>query len=489
MNTITKAQILESEKLATLYAGEMRGKGYTPGETSAVTTARVMRFEFQNGCLNRALLPAGKLASWARTFPDGTEFDLEFSPECSLQDVEKQKAGRVTISTASSRATFLFHDHAKTFASLMADCPPIRFDDDGGRTRSFNLIKPDDIGDISSRLKSQKSAKAFSKLREKEIAAKRALKLAAKEHCARLTILAGGIAPAIGTAKLQLKALRMFRAAIKSPQAAIAWLGETIQGEAQHLTAEHWDLCVAIATAKAAVGEYKPRMVTPRWGGKPRPQYGPKFHALESAVQRANENLIRWIEHQFDAECEKNGITNARYKYSRNREFSRARLAAREFARRKALLAEAYVDALNARRKAQAAALAAGGLIVARAILEDGQALPAVPLTIDSIPAQLQKAADKGATVEILESNLAAYPVGLATLPTPQAVQADKHAVVLSVERNTSDPETYPFFVTGLLTTNKGRVESFAWRLPNLNWPYFDWSQFAMIRNNWQAPA
>ncbi len=37
MNTIKKSQIIEADKLATIYAGELRGKGHTPRQTDAVT--------------------------------------------------------------------------------------------------------------------------------------------------------------------------------------------------------------------------------------------------------------------------------------------------------------------------------------------------------------------------------------------------------------------------------------------------------------------
>lgn len=48
-------------------------------------------------------------------------------------------------------------------------------------------------------------------------------------------------------------------------------------------------------------------------------------------------------------------------------------------------------------------------------------------------------------------------------------------AKVLSVEP--SSLQNYPYFITGLLTTASGAVESFCWHVPSLDWIGYDLSE------------
>lgn len=78
------------------------------------------------------------------------------------------------------------------------------------------------------------------------------------------------------------------------------------------------------------------------------------------------------------------------------RPFSRARNAARQWAARKLQLADAYIDALKARRKAQSKAIQCGALIEAKAVHADGKQTSAV-LTPERLQANVARAAELGA--------------------------------------------------------------------------------------------
>lgn len=371
MNTIKKSQILEADKLATIYAGELRAQGITPSRSACVTLAKVFRVEFQNGVLNQAVLRIGQLAAWARLSPL-EEIEIQFSEDC--QRGEWFHSGKVTLRAGNSQAVF------QSCAGLedgILDVPPIRFDDANGTRQDFQIITPAETGDISARLKAQKAAHAFGKLREKELKARRDLQAVAAEHCGRLAILAGGIAPAIASARLITKARRLLRSALANPQGVIEWLGESITpageydaGPVVNLTPEHFDLVAGIATAKANLAAYKPMMKTPRWGGEKRPVYGPKHTALCNLVKTAENDLRRWVLNQWEIECEKNSVETGGAYWDTNkggrlaffrapRQFSRARLAVRGWPEKKWQFAQEYVLRLNARRKAERKAQAA----------------------------------------------------------------------------------------------------------------------------------
>lgn len=417
MNTITKNELLEADRLATIYAGELRGQGWTPSESAAVTADRVMRLEFQNGELNRACLPVAKLAAWARTFPGNPEFDLEFSPGCTAD------GGAVTIRRDGARATFNYHvGSAKTHASL-THVPAIRFDDDNHTLPSFRLVKPDNMGNLAAQLKTAKAAKAFGKLLSAEIGAKRNLKTAVAEHCARLAEFAGGFNPAKAKARAMIAARRLFRAALKSPADAQPWIaGESILASGAHeLTPDHWQLVADIATAKAALAEYKPRTKYPRWDREKKygeKVYGPAFDALKHGVTTAQTSLRLFIVRQFKAYCEAQGFPDRLawenlYGFAELRPFSRARLAVRQWPARKLALANEYTAALGARRKAQGKAMAGGAAVRARAILASGEKREAVLMSADFFAGQIEKAHGLGASVEVLESFNPLYPVGI----------------------------------------------------------------------------
>lgn len=416
MNTITKDQLIEADRLATIYAGDLRGKGWTPAESAAVTTARVMRLEFQNGELNRTCLPVAKLAAWARTFPGNPEFDLEFSPDCT------GNGGSVTIRRDAARATFFYHvGSAKTHASL-SEVPAIRFDDDNHKLPSFRLVKPADMGELSNQLKTAKAAKQFAKLLSAEIGAKRNLKQAAHEHCALLDKHAGGFNPAKTQARAMLAARRMFRAALKNPTAAQSWIpGESIENGVHHLTQDHWQLVANVASAKTWLAEYKPRTRYARWDREKKygeKVFGPQFEVLKSAVRAAESALRSYLCREFRAYCAAQGLPDRLawenlYGVKELFAFTRARIAVRQWPARKAALAAEYVNTLNARRKAQGKAMASGAAVRARAILKTGQVLPAVLMSADFFAGQLEKASAQGASVEVLESCNPLYPVGI----------------------------------------------------------------------------
>lgn len=216
----------------------------------------------------------------------------------------------MTVTLQSRGSYAVFKHQAQNYIDGLHEVPAIRFDDNSHASDCFRLVAPEGMEELSASLKSQRAAAQLARLLRRETEAKRILKIAAAEHCAHLGTLAAGMPRAIARAKLLRNAARLYRAAIKSPMAPIAWLGEA-EGdipEATHLTPEHSDLIGALLAARAAVAAYKPRMVTPRWGGTPRPQYGPKFEALKNAVKTAGNNLECWITKQFNAECEKNGL-------------------------------------------------------------------------------------------------------------------------------------------------------------------------------------
>ena len=262
MNTIKKSQILEAEKLATVYAGELRGKGFKPSKTLAVTTEKVMRLHFQNGELNRIAFPVGRLADWVKTFSGDPEINVEF--EGRAGEIANQRNTIAAIfSIGGSRIKFHLCTDADTISSL-CEVPPIQFDDGNHSRQDFQLLPPPELGDLKAKIASDKAARELAKLRSKEIAAKVALKKLASEHCENLNTLAGGILPAISRARLIVKSRRMLRAALAAPMDIIPWLGESVTpageydaGPVTNLTPEHFDLVAAVLTQRANRDAFK----------------------------------------------------------------------------------------------------------------------------------------------------------------------------------------------------------------------------------------
>jgi len=451
--TIAKNTIIEAEKLATLYAGDLRGKGYTPSDTDAVTSDKVMRLQFQNGVLNTALLPVGKLKTWVAAFPSDTRFELEFSDNCQQAEIDKGAVKIIGVTKFGGRAEMVmrFGTDCETWRALLADVPAIRFDDK--HTGEFQLEKPAGMENLSANLKAAKAAKEFAKLRAAENQAKENLKVIAREHCANLETVAGGIAPAIATARAIVTARRQLRAALKNPMAAIPCLGDTISrlGALDIPSTERFDCHGAIILARSNLAAYKPQM---KWDGydlrcakraglsikdyaaqknaemgrtdyiRPSETYGPKFDALKNLVATAENNLRAQILKEFSSYCEKLELPRhaggeklyfARIGAAMDvRPYSRARIAVRGYAEKKAAFAQSYVAAITARRKAQPKAAAAGGAIVISATKANGEKIPAMlcaPVA-DFMQRQIDNAHAQGATVHILESNHPAFPVG-----------------------------------------------------------------------------
>lgn len=413
MNTITKTAILEAEKLATLYAGELRGKGFTPKQSPAVTPEKTLRCEFQNGELNKIVLPLGRLSDWARTFKGEAEFDVEWA------------GSKLVLNCGNSRITFA--DQAASLSekalSSLAQVPPLRFDDNGGNRRDFQLVTPADSGNLSAKLKSRAAAQKLAKLRAAEIAAKSAFKLAIEAHRKNIADCSPEqFAPALAMTRQLQKSLRMLRAAFKAPLDVIPWLGESITPPGEYddksvilknLTPEHWELCAAVYSARSDVATYKPIMRKSRWdgGGEPSPVYGPKYQALQNSAVQALANVRQWIIRQWQQELAKNNLP-AVFVYSSDnklratfkndcRTFTRARLAVRQWPAQKTGLANVYTPAFQARRKFEHKALEAGRLIQARAIHADGTVKTGV--VSPEKYAELQTmAADNGAKLEVV---------------------------------------------------------------------------------------
>lgn len=101
--TIAKNTIIEAEKLATLYAGDLRGKGYTPSQTSAVTSDKVMRVQFQNGVFNTAFLPVSKLAKWTKDFPENTRFVGELTNKTYAKNQKENCRATVRPATVAGK--------------------------------------------------------------------------------------------------------------------------------------------------------------------------------------------------------------------------------------------------------------------------------------------------------------------------------------------------------------------------------------------------
>ena len=500
MNTITKSTVLEADKLATLYAGKLREAGNSPSNCLGVTSDKVLPMEFQNGVLCRSMLPVGKLADWARTFPGETEFQISFSPECQSEDFDVRKLGKVKLSATYGRygntaeMTVCFAGSGENYARTVADVPAIRFDDAGGSRQDFQLLKPAGLENLSAGLKAAKALKEFDRARASLGKASQDLRAVAKEHCANLETLAGGIAGAIGQARLIVKARRMLRAALKNPAGVIGWLGESITpageydaGPSVNLTPEHAELVAAIVAANAArdLFYHSKRFKSVR---------SPKYTMLSTAVTSAKDNLNRWILKAWEAECEKNGLDcgtacfdgegNLNF-YGTPRPYSRARLAVAGYAAKKHTFAQDFIRALDLKRKAERKAVSAGAIVIARATLPDGTSKGKQWCAVENMAEQVAKAAELGAVVEIIESNLPAYPMGIigaapvetapvnsenisenapvasveetpvavAPLPAgePQAAgdtetpcQPESAPVVLPVEHITSEPEPVP---------------------------------------------
>jgi len=188
MNIISKMQLIEADKLASLYVGEMRGNGYTPSKTKCVTSDKPFRVEFQNGVLNKTVLPVGRMADWAKLLPDNARIEMDFSPEC--QTGEYYHWGKVALKSGRSQITFQsWREYGLTGIESV---PPIRFED-AGTAPDFHLVNPPDVGNLSDRLKAQKAGHKFFKLREVELKAARDLKGMARGQVSSLEIIAGGI--------------------------------------------------------------------------------------------------------------------------------------------------------------------------------------------------------------------------------------------------------------------------------------------------------
>lgn len=447
MNTISKTVILEADRLATLYAGELRGKGYTPSTSPGVTSEKTLRCEFQNGELNKITLPIGRMADWARAFKGDAEFEIAWH------------SGKMILRKGGSLLTFANQANtliAKQLATLEA-VPPLRFDDAGGTRIAFELNTPSDTGNIAAAIKSRAAAQKLAKLRQTESAAKSALKLATAEHCANLAAAAQNqFAPAVIQARQLVKSFRMLRAALAAPMKVIHWLGEHVTPaseydaeDVQHLSPEHWDLVAAIHASRAAVAEYKPRVVKKRWDGSTIPSsdqyvvYGPKHQALQNAAKAALDNLNRWIVSQFKAELAKNKLPEVFIYWRENRlviqfrhdcrTFSRARIAVRNWAAKKSQLAAAYANALQERRKFEAKALAAGKLVSAKATHADGTVKTGV-VTPEKYAELQTVAVEKGAKLEVVfaagaaAESVAVKAQGLRIEPCPIAARLDSPA-------------------------------------------------------------
>jgi hypothetical protein len=435
MNTINKSQILEAEKLATLYAGDLRAKGYTPSNCVGVTPDKVLRVQFQNGELNEISVPIGKVAAWVKLVPqDLIRVEFHKLP---------QGCRKVILVAGGSMISFLDQTANTADFQRVTAVPPIRFDDK--HTGEFQLEKPAGLENLSANIKAAKAAKEFAKLRGVEIKAKADLKSVSGEHCRNLEILAGGIAPAIAQARLIVKCRRMLRRALMNVQNCPAWFNET----------EIADFDFAknrLALSVMARDAYKPKMVMPRWGNKPedkRPVYGPKFTALETAVKQNLAALKDLILSNFRQQVKLNGLPDfVGYEKlhlgchcATMRPYSRARIAVRGYADKKAPFAIAYADALKARRKAQPKLAALGGVIIASATKADGSKIAAMPLaaTAESMANQIEQANQAGAIIHIHESANPLYPMGdiLPKVETSEPVNEthrDLQACVAAIE-------------------------------------------------------
>jgi hypothetical protein len=362
-NTISRESILAGDKLAALYSAELRAAGFTPKKCPSVTPERLLAASFQNGALNEVVLPFGRLSKWAATFKGGTLFTILFND------------GIARLSTLDGKSYVGFCDRRKEQGLPAGEVPPVRFDDHDHAGPEFHLITPANAAEMLGNMKTQRESAAMAKRREKEMLAKRALKLAAAEHCANLAKLAGGVAAALADANRRRRLLRELRAALHPLTVDCPRFVPFDQIPSHANFAEH------VRRAQEALADYKPRMICDAWSASvykwsaaerkenSKPVYGPKFDALKHDLAQAERRLADWITGQFNALCDSEGLPKLGFSWLRRSDYTRARLAVRRWPAKKLALASDYVLALQARRaKAPAAITAAPAPITSGAV-------------------------------------------------------------------------------------------------------------------------
>jgi hypothetical protein len=357
MNTITKDSILAGDKLAALYAAELRGRGFSPQKCDAVTPERLLPVAFQNGALYKVALPFGRLAKWARTFEGNPEFCIGF------------ENGRAALRTIDGRSEIIFADRLAKVEGISGAVPPVKFDDNNHASEQFHLITPPDMAVLQSGVKSAKDAAKVAKLRRREIEAKQALKLATREHCAELAKMAGGLPAALDLARRIRAAKNLFRGSLEKYLSGMVfpWLlsASPEDSSALYYAASEYRLAKHTVETYAAPLRYdgytyrtakrrgvKPSVVAAEWGEVPKPVYGPTFEAYKEKAKSKLWFVESKFSRQFSQWCEAQGLPAVNYSWIKGNDYTRARLAVRQWPARKAALAAQYVEALNARRNA-----------------------------------------------------------------------------------------------------------------------------------------
>ena len=180
-----------------------------------------------------------------------------------------------------------------------------------------------------------------------------------------------------------------------------------------------------VQAARAELENYKPRkMVAARRYVSHRRGYQSaplKQDKLALALKDAQEKLSDFIHEMFGRACETicpntNPHNMASVNYTRSclawQDFSRAKITAREWSGLKGEICTRFIMARDERLNCESAMMQAG-TVRARLASFEGKPGAAILVSASEIERVFQKAFDKGASVEILESKNPAYPVGI----------------------------------------------------------------------------
>jgi hypothetical protein len=255
--TIKKSEVLKlaaAREIQTREAAEsyFRETGFQIKGGSAEVQKEWANVKWVNGSTFELAVPIGKLAKWAGLLPaagermhlceDGLVHPVKVSDEIAVEILlPSENPRRADDATTRLRLVCGGSEIAVvcTDAGLFGSPIPVVAPASGGEftvQAEKSVFHPDlDVmqamkaarKSASAQKKDAKRRKAFASARQSEKSCLADLKTGAAAYVSAVSILAGGIAPEIARQRLTLKARRLLRLALLTPEIMPAWLPET----------------------------------------------------------------------------------------------------------------------------------------------------------------------------------------------------------------------------------------------------------------------